>query len=55
MGPSVKQADEKSENLDPRLRKCDKHVHPCMPSVCVCVCGGGGGGVLSFIYTYTPK
>ena len=51
---------KKSENLDPRMRKCDEHqtlvhldVHVC--PVFVCVWGGGGGGGTLFIYTYTPK
>ena len=56
MGPSVNKPDKKSENLDPRMRKCDEHqtlvhldVHVCPVFVCVC---GGGGGTLIYIYIH---
>ena len=48
---------QKSENLDPRMRKCDGDqtlvrldVHVCPVFVCVCV----GGGTLIYINIY-PK
>ena len=57
MGPLGNKQMKKSENLDPRMRKCDEHqtlvhldVHVCPVFVCVCVCGGD---TLIYIYIYT--
>ena len=53
---------KKSENLDPRTRKCDEHqtlvhldVHVCPVFVCVCVWGGGGGVLSLYIYIKIPQ